>query len=336
MSSIDIAITCYQYGRFLRESASSVLTQPVPDLRLLIVDNGSTDGSQDIARDIAAADSRVTLFLNEQNRGFHDSYNRALDWASADYFVLLDADDVLAADSLAPSIDFLDRHPGAAFLYGVEGRLTDGLLDPARYDPRLPYWKVGSGQSFIRRTCWDSFCDIGAPAVVRRTSAQKKVGHYREALKRTCDFEMYLRLAMCGDVARTNKVLGIRRMHHAQASTPYVESPVRDFEEHEAAFASFFAHEGAALDDSDRLLAMSRRKMGDYAYWYAMWQLLHGRPDAREAFSFARERRGALHELPPLTFLLKTRWLRSIWRACQRAVVKPAPFTPLAHMPVAL
>ena len=72
MAKIDIAITCYQYGQFLRHSAGSVLSQDFRDLRLLIIDNASTDGSQQIAQDIAASDNRVELILNSENRGYHD------------------------------------------------------------------------------------------------------------------------------------------------------------------------------------------------------------------------------------------------------------------------
>ena len=163
----------------------SVLTQQVPNLRLLIIDNASTDCSREIAKKIAMADSRVTLFLNDHNRGLHDSYNRAVDWASADYLVLLDADDVLAAGALARGTAFLDKHPDVAFLYGVEGRLINGLLDPGRCDAAITHWNIVKGTDFIRRTCWDSFCDIGAPAVIRRTAAQKKAGHFRQSLIRT-------------------------------------------------------------------------------------------------------------------------------------------------------
>ncbi|GAB90618.1 glycosyltransferase family 2 protein, partial [Gordonia rhizosphera] len=152
MSSVDVAIPSYQYGSYLRDAAMSVLSQDGADLRLLIVDNASTDGSQEIAREIAAADDRVTLFLNDENRGMFDSYNRAIDWADADYCVILDADDVLASGSLATSIEFLDDHPDVAFAYGVEGRLTDGRLDPGRCDSRTTRWRVVSGNDYIRRT----------------------------------------------------------------------------------------------------------------------------------------------------------------------------------------
>jgi glycosyltransferase involved in cell wall biosynthesis len=322
--SVDVLIPSYQYASYLRECAMSVLNQQVTNLRLLIIDNASTDGSQEIAEDIAAADSRVTLVINEENKGFHDSFNRAIDWASADYFVILCADDLLSAGALSLGTAFLDAHPDVAFLYGVEARLTDGLLDPGRCDAPTTRFNVVKGTEFIRRTCRDSFCDIGSAAVIMRTAAQKAAGHVRPSL-RTSDFEMFLRLSMVGDVASTNRVLGIRRIHEAAMSTPFNERRVLDFKDHEAAFASFFAHEGWSLPNAEELEALSRRKLGDYSYWYGVTRFLRGRSDAREAFDFAAERRPGPRWVPPLAFLFKKRWLRSLWRAGRRAVHKPPP-----------
>ena len=325
MGSVDVAIPSYQYGAYLRTSATSVLTQDVSDLRLLIVDNASTDGSQAIARDIAAHDDRVTLFLNEENRGMFDSYNRAIDWATADYLVILDADDILAAGSLKLAADFMDQHPDVAFAYGVEGRLVRGALDPGRCDARTTKWDVISGEEFIRQTCRDSFCDIGAPALVIRVSALKKAGHLREELVRTNDFEMYLRLAMFGSVARTNRVLGVRRIHEAQLSCPYDEERVLDFIEHEKAFDSFFTKEGAALPNNAEMQRLSRRGLGDYAYWYAVIRFVGRRSDWSDSFRYARQHRRRSHFIPPVHFLFKKRWPRSAWRAVIRKIRPGSP-----------
>jgi glycosyltransferase involved in cell wall biosynthesis len=333
LASVDVAIPSYQYARFLHDCVTSVLSQQVPQLRILIIDNASTDGSAEIAQRLAAADSRVTLMLNDHNRGLHDSCNRAVDWARADYFVLLDADDLLAAGGLAAGTAYLERHPDVAMLYGVEGRLSNGLLDPGRCDAARPRWSVVEGSEFIRRTCWDSFCDIGAPAVIVRTTAQKKAGHFRKSLVRTFDFEMYLRIATFGDVASTNQVLGVRRVHEAQLSTPYIEQPIRDFTEHELAFTSFFDNEGSSLPGANKLGAMSRRRMGDYVYWWAMWRWVRRRPDAREGFEFAARRRHAPIWLPPFMFLFKKRWLRSAWRGLRRMTHKPTPLPPSFRIP---
>jgi hypothetical protein len=192
---------------------------------------------------------------------------------------------------------------------------------------------VVPGAEFIRRTCKDSFCDIGAPSLIIRTTALKQAGLLREELVRTNDFEMYLRLATFGDVASTNRVLGIRRLHQAQISKPYDEYRVLDFKEHELGFASFFAHEGATMADAKELEALSRRRSGDYSYWYGMWQLLRGYPDAKAAFAFAAERRAVPKWLPPIPFLFRKRWLLSLWRAVRRRWYPPTPLPSSFEVP---
>ena len=337
-SSVDVFIPSYQYGTYLAECVASVLRQRVPRLRLLIIDNASTDGSQEIARDIAAKDDRVTVFLNDENRGWHDSFNRAIDWASSDYFMILCADDVLPTGALNLEMAFLDQHPEVAFAYGVEARLADGLLDPGRCDAERTRWNIVKGTDFIKRTCFDSFCDVGSAAWLIRTSALKQAGeggHYRSTL-RTADFEMYMRLAMVGDVASTNRVTGIRRIHDAEMSALYNKRRVLDFSDHEVGFDSFFANEGAALPNAQALQALSHKALGDYAYWYGVWQYLHGRDDARDSFDFAAERRGNPAWIPPMRFLFKKRWLRSLWRAWRRTIHRPMPLDRSFQVPAYL
>ncbi|MGK2316623.1 hypothetical protein ACSJLP_03910 [Gordonia rhizosphera NBRC 16068] len=166
-----------------------------------------------------------------------------------------------------------------------------------------------------------------------RVSALKKAGHLREELIRTNDFELYLRLAMFGSVARTNRVLGVRRVHDAQLSTPFIEHRVLDFTEHERAFESFFDHEGAALPDAPELRELARRRMGDYAYWFAVSQRVTRRPEAGAAFAYAADRRRAPSWRPPVSFLFKTRWLRSLYRMGKRVVHDGQPLPPSFDVP---
>src|SRR5690348_7689033 len=98
--SIDVAIPNYNYGRYLRECIDSALMQDVENLRVLVIDNASTDESRDIAREIARADPRVEIRLREQNLGPHASFNEAIDWAASDYFTILCSDDCLAPGAL--------------------------------------------------------------------------------------------------------------------------------------------------------------------------------------------------------------------------------------------
>src|SRR5262245_22370038 len=114
MPSIDIAVPCYNYSRFLRDCVTSILSQDFRDIRVLISDNASTDNSVDVARQLAAEDPRVQVFAHPKNLGPHANYNFCVDWASADYFHLIDADDLLAPGAIARAIGIMEQNSNLA------------------------------------------------------------------------------------------------------------------------------------------------------------------------------------------------------------------------------
>src|SRR6266404_5936013 len=118
MASVDVAVPCYQFGRFLRDCVTSALRQDIEDLRVLIIDNASTDNTLDVARKLAAEDRRVEVVAHQTNLGPFASFNEGIDWASADYFMLLCADDLLAPGSLARAVSVMAQHPEVNLTYG--------------------------------------------------------------------------------------------------------------------------------------------------------------------------------------------------------------------------
>jgi glycosyltransferase involved in cell wall biosynthesis len=115
-------ITIFLNGaNFLREAIESVLAQTYPYWELLLVDDGSTDGSSDIAREYATRHpDRIRYFAHEghQNLGKIASRNLGLRNARGEYIALLDHDDVWLPDKLADQVALLEARPHAAFLYG--------------------------------------------------------------------------------------------------------------------------------------------------------------------------------------------------------------------------
>lgn len=270
MPIVDIAVPCYNYARFLRDAVESILRQSYKELRVLIVDNGSDDGSHDVARQLAVEDDRVDVRVFPRNIGHHACYNAGVDWASGDYFFLLDADDLLTPGSLERGVAIMEQNTDIAFAYSTElfmGLNGDADLCPS-VAPKELEWRLTEGEEFIRQRCSDPRNIVGAPTVLRRTSIQKTIGHYRPSLPFTDDLEMWLRFATLGAVAEANLPQGIRRVHASQASEPYREVPVRDFVERVAAFESFFTHEGAAMADSRELLGLVKKTIGQEVFWY--------------------------------------------------------------------
>jgi glycosyltransferase involved in cell wall biosynthesis len=276
MACVDVVVPCYNYGEFLRECVMSVLTQEGVDLRVAIVDNASSDDSLAVADQLAATDNRVEVIAHQVNRGATFSYNEGIDWASSDYFLILDADDLLAPGALARAVEVLDREPRIAFTHGIEARLeSDGSIcaDCGNEDQA---WVVSTGREFIERLCRTPVNNIGANTVVRRTAIQKAAGYYRPSLPYTDDLEMWLRLATLGDAASIRSVQAIRRYHQTRGSVYYQSVQFRDFVEREAAFTSFFVREGRQLADAGKLLEVARRGLGEHAYWSAASHLARG------------------------------------------------------------
>lgn len=278
MTSIDVAIPCFNYGRFIRASVESVLAQDV-DVRVLVIDNASTDNSVEVARQLAAEDSRVEVLARTRNLGPHASYNEAIDWASSDYFLLLDADDVVSNGALKRATDCLRADPAIAFCHGAEALVaTEGNIPLADWDDeQTPVaWRTCSGRAFLEKFAARPENFVGSTTVVRRTDVQKAAGYYRSSLPYTDDLELWLRLARHGDVAETSAVQGIRRIHGKQVTETYRRRPVQDFRAHLDAFESFFAQEGAEIAQDDAIRKRIRLKMGANAYWFGKWRLEEG------------------------------------------------------------
>lgn len=307
MANVDVVIPCYNYGHFLRDCVVSVLAQEGVGLRILVIDNASTDDSLAVARELAARDCRVEVSAHSVNRGATFSYNEGIDWASSEYFLILDADDFLAPGALARATAIMDGNPRIAFTHGIEARLeADGNVRIHQVKAGEPQTLVTTGLDFIQQLCRTPVNDIGANTVIRRTSAQKQVGYYRESLPYTDDLEMWLRLASAGSVACIRTVQAVRRYHASRMSVHYQSVQVRDFVERERAFESFFANEGGFIARADLLMAEARRGLGEHAYWSAIAHFSRGQwRTGLELMRLSHQRRPRSLGLPPLGWLLK-------------------------------
>src|ERR1700687_2697309 len=78
--SIGIVVPCYNYGRYLQDCVASVLCQRGVDVRVLIIDDASTDNSASVAAAVAATDPRVEFRRHVVNQGHIQTYNEGLQW----------------------------------------------------------------------------------------------------------------------------------------------------------------------------------------------------------------------------------------------------------------
>src|SRR5215211_8888289 len=83
---VSVVIPCYNQARFLGEAVQSVLSQGYTDFEIIVVDDGSKDGTEEVASGYAKEDSRVRL-IRQENRGLAEARNRGLAESGGEYVV---------------------------------------------------------------------------------------------------------------------------------------------------------------------------------------------------------------------------------------------------------
>ncbi len=274
MHPIDIVVPCYNYGKYLRECVDSILSQEACSVRILIIDDASSDNSVDVARDLANSHSRVELIVHADNKGHITTYNEGIAWARQRYFLLLSADDVLAPGSLKRAADLLEANPNVAFVHGRTIDFRDQVpsitTDTASRRPQIV-----PGRQFIADVCANPINPVTTVTAVVRTSTQKKVGPYKHALPHAGDLEMWLRCAMHGDVGEIESIQGFRRLHDSNMSMLYAADGVkiRDFTQLYETFRIFFDEYGRDLNDEKQLRTTANHQLAAHIIYEARAQL---------------------------------------------------------------
>jgi len=254
---VSVVIPCYNYGRYLPAAVASALEQPGVVVDVTIVDDASTDGSQAVALELAAADRRAPAVIHETNMGHVATYNDGLGRAEATYVVLLSADDLLAPGSLQRSTALMEARPDVGLVYGYAPDFADA---PPPHRDEVRNWSVWSGQAWLRRICRRGTNIIVNPEAMLRTSVLTELGGYDAALPHSADMDLWMRAARLADVGRVNgPYQAYYRVHGGNMHMTDYAGLLTDMKERLRTFDQFFTNADDKLRNSDRMLASARR-----------------------------------------------------------------------------
>jgi glycosyltransferase involved in cell wall biosynthesis len=183
---ISVIIPCYNHGQFLGEAIESALGQSYPHVEVLVVDDGSTDHSAQVA---ASYSGRIRSIRTE-NAGVSAARNTGILECRGEFVLCLDADDYLWPDMLEHHVETIRAHPTGTIFHGssydvdLSGHVTrEGRARPL---PAEPLHALLHHNPF------------SIHAVVVRRSAYASVGGFDLALRSSADWEMWIRLAAAG------------------------------------------------------------------------------------------------------------------------------------------
>ncbi|HEY4309116.1 MAG TPA: glycosyltransferase [Pirellulales bacterium] len=208
-ATVSVVIATYNYGAYIGEAIQSVLEQSYTGFELHIIDDGSTDDTQQIVSEFLS-DARVR-YHRTTNRGQSAAKNLGIALSTAPFVAFLDGDDLWLPDKLERQIPLFLNKPEIGVVYSARQ-----VMDPvgrAMSVPQRPLYRGNVLNEIFRRNC---VCF--SSAVVRR-EVFERAGGFNEALPMAIDYELWLRIAKHYQFDFVNDPLVLYRTGHANISS---------------------------------------------------------------------------------------------------------------------
>ena len=211
---VSVVIASYNHSAYVAQAIESVLDQDWSEIDLVVIDDGSKDGSPEIISALLARRGGFR-FVARENRGALATFRELLDMARGDLFCLLASDDYLPPGSLACRAGFLAAHSGhvAVFADGFEVDETTGnkkrILDGRRrrlFDLADPVPEFLQGLSLPIHT------------LMARTMVLRRIGGFDPRYRRCEDLDIQLLLFLQGQVGFVDEAVYCYRVHGANVS----------------------------------------------------------------------------------------------------------------------
>jgi glycosyltransferase involved in cell wall biosynthesis len=208
---VAVVMPAYQAAAFVGEAVRSVIAQTVTDWELVVVDDGSTDGTAEVADAAATGDERVRVIRAEREGLPAAVRNRAIDLTSAPLVAFLDADDVWYPNKLERQLTAFAARPEVGLVHSAADRIVQGrTLPPAEREfAGLPIGPRLVQQNFI----------VTSSVLVRRSLLDEHGAFDADPRMRgTEDYELWLRLLAHSEFASVDEPLLAYRVHAKQLS----------------------------------------------------------------------------------------------------------------------
>jgi glycosyltransferase involved in cell wall biosynthesis len=206
---VSVVIPCYNQGRYLCEAIRSILCQTYRNFEIIVVDDGSTDNTRDVAT------AEPVRYAFQTNQGLSAARNRGIREGNGEFFIFLDADDRLLPDGIRAGVKALSDRPDCAFAYGDYREIDESgnvLQESNRHLQTVTEY----------RTLLKSNCIEMHATVIYRRNAFEDAGLFDSGLTASEDYDMYLRISRRMPICYFNALIAEYRMHQGNMSRDLV------------------------------------------------------------------------------------------------------------------
>jgi len=222
---VSIIMAVYNRENFLEEAISSILRQNYSNFELIIVDDGSTDNSLNIARKFASRDKRIKIVLLNENKGFAAARNEGLKRARGEFITQFDSDDVMLLNAIKSRAEFLRSNLSINLVFGKIHRFIDkdGKRIESKYSEYIQdverFYEVVKNYDFyekIRKSELGIY-GVDVTSMFRRDVLFRK-GFYEESIDVGADGEFFPRILKGSNISFLNEPLLLHRLHDTNLS----------------------------------------------------------------------------------------------------------------------
>lgn len=208
MPEVTVLLCVFNGADHLNEAIDSVLHQSFKDFELLIIDDGSTDGTPGIVKNVP--DQRVRSIRHDTNRGLISRLNEGLEQATGRYIARMDADDLCHQERLERQYQFLETHPEVGVV-GTAVRIINGegrgrIVYQYPEDHEVIDWVL----PFV--------CPLAHPSIMMRRDLVRSVGGYAASAMHAEDYDLWERLLPRTHFANIPQPLLRLRKHNASVT----------------------------------------------------------------------------------------------------------------------
>ncbi len=209
---VSVIIPCFNQAKFLGEAIQSVMQQTYRNFEIIVVDDGSSDNTREVASGFSAV-----RYIRHHNRGLAGARNTGI-WASKGcYLVFLDADDRLLSQALESGLNCFRSHRECAFVFGQHTYLkSDGTsfkeMQTLPSDHNLFLARLREDKDHYRSLLYGNYIGMHASVMYRRDIFQYVKG-FDPSLDAAEDYELYLRITRNYPVYFHNAVVAEYRWH---------------------------------------------------------------------------------------------------------------------------
>lgn len=219
---VSVVMPVYNGALYLKEAVDSILSQTHANLELIIVNDGSTDNSEQIIR--SYTDERIVYLKNEVNSRICVTLNRGLDIAKGKYIARMDCDDISVPERLQKQVEYMELHPSIGIVGSdiiVFGENMENRLFLFEHDKNI--CKAG----LLFATCF------AHPAVMIRKSLLDEYNfRYDDSYRGLEDFELWYRMSKYTELVNIPEPLLHYRKHKSQETqnvSPEVANKLYEF-----------------------------------------------------------------------------------------------------------